>query len=128
MNVCCFFLVRRLGLFALHLSHEALGGLEAGEVVCLNHNCGVLRDVAGSLFSAVLHHEAAESTQIYILFLEKTVFNALHESLNGGCYVFFRNAGCIGYLIDNVRFSHCSNVNVYRVLINFGVQRYEFLP
>ena len=41
-------------LFAFHLGHEALGGLEAGEIVRLDHDSSVFRDVACGFFSSVL--------------------------------------------------------------------------
>ena len=56
-------------LFSLHLLDEALGGFEAGEIVCGNGNRGVFRNIACRLFCPVLYDEAAEAAQIYVFSL-----------------------------------------------------------
>ena len=56
----------------LHAANKTLGGLETGEVVGGNHDSGVLRNVAGGLLGAVLHNKTAKSSQVNILFVEKT--------------------------------------------------------
>ena len=59
----------------LHFSNKTLGRFEAGEVVSGDHDGRVLANVAGSLFSAMLHNKRTEATQIDIFFFfQHTVF------------------------------------------------------
>ena len=57
-------------LFPYGLS-KSLGGLEGGNLVLRNCDCGVLEDIAGSLGSSFLGDEATETSQIYILVVLK---------------------------------------------------------
>ena len=82
-----------LGFILLHLRCEALCGLESGDVVFGNGDRRVLRDVAGNLLGALLHDEAAETTEIHVIFLGERRLDALHESLDDSLHLHFLDAG-----------------------------------
>ena len=56
-------------LAVLHLLDEALGGFEAGDIVCINLQGGIGLDIAGCLGSSVLDVEASKATKIHIFLL-----------------------------------------------------------
>ncbi len=80
-------------LFTFHLAHETLCRLEAGEVVCCDDDSGVLGDVAGGLLSSVLDDEAAETSEIDVLFFKKTCLDDIHECFHGDSYILFGQPG-----------------------------------
>ena len=56
-------------LLLLHLVNKALRRLESREVMSLNDQRRVLRDVTASLLRTVLHDEAAKAAEIDVLLL-----------------------------------------------------------
>ena len=53
----------------LHLVHEHLSGLESRNLVLGDNDNSVLADVAGGLLSALLHDEAAKTTEEHVVTL-----------------------------------------------------------
>lgn len=96
-----------MGLLAFHLFYESLGGLEARQVVGGNGDRGVLANVAGCLGSAMLDDEAAETAEIYVLFLvEHATLYALHEALHYCGHFFLLQSCLLSNLTDDICFCH----------------------
>lgn len=73
-----------------HRIDETFGWLEAGQVVRVNRDGGVLLNVPGGLCRSVLDDKAAETSQINVfLILEKAVLYRGHEAFYHGCHFLF---------------------------------------
>ena len=75
-----FVLDREGVLCLLYLVHELTTGLESGNVVSGDDQCGVLCDVACGLLSALLQNEATEATKEYGLALNEALLDACHQT------------------------------------------------
>ncbi len=80
--------VGRCLFLSLDVLHEALRGLEGGDVVLGDDDGGVLGYVAGCLLGAGLDDEAAEAAEEHGLAVGQGVLNDFHELLDG-----FQNSG-----------------------------------
>ena len=94
-------------LSVLHFLDEALGWLEARQVVSWDGKSGVLGDVTGSLGCTVLDVEATETTQVNILLLlDEALLHLLHESLHYNANFLLWHASRDSYLVYDVCFGH----------------------
>ena len=95
-----------LGFILLHLRCEALCGLESRNVVFGNGDRRILRDVAGNLLGALLHDEAAETTEIHVILLGERRLDALHESLDDSLHLHLLNAGAFSDFAYDICLCH----------------------
>ena len=94
-------------LSVLHLLDEALGWLEARQVVSRNGKGGVLGDVACSLGCTVLDVEATETTQVNtLLLIDEALLHFLHESLHYSANFLLWHTSRDGNFVYDVCFGH----------------------
>ena len=106
------------GLYKLlNLTCEALSGLESRNIVLGDSDCSVLRDVTSNLSSALLDDEATKTTEIYILTLDHSALNALHECLNDSLYLDLLNASRLRNLVYDIGLCHSCNEIYFSLFI-----------
>ena len=84
------------------------GGLEGRDIVGRNDDCGVLGDVACSLFSPLLDDEGAEATEINVFAMSEAVLDYSHELLYDFYCGRFVDAGLLGNFVCDFCFCHIS--------------------
>jgi hypothetical protein len=90
----------------LDLIDEDLGGLEAGDIVLIDHDGGVARDIPGDFLLSFLVDETPESADIDILAAGHRRFYNAEECLNRSRNVGLVNSSFFSDLSDNVCLSH----------------------
>lgn len=90
----------------LDLIDEDLGRLEAGDVMLIDDDRRVARDVTGDLFLTLLVDETSETPHINVMSVAHVRFHDGEESLNGVRYITFVNSGLVSDLVDDVGFGH----------------------
>lgn len=106
--VLLFGLIRQqFHLFAiLDLVHENFSGLESRDIMLINNNSGVARDVSGYLFLSFLINEASETADIDVLATCHVVFNHTQEGFYGSIHICFVHTGFFCDFVNNICFSH----------------------
>ena len=90
----------------LDLVDENLGGLEAGDIVLIDHDCGVARDISGDFLLPLLIDKATESPDVDILAARHRRFDNAEERLYGGGHIGLVNSCLFSDLGDNVCLGH----------------------
>lgn len=94
------------GDLGLHILHEALGGLEGGNVVGGNLNGLVLENVPARLLRTALDDETAETAEIDVVSTFQRIPHGFHKRLNCRLYVLALNTCLVGDAAHEVRLCH----------------------
>ena len=92
----------------LDLVYKDLGRLEAWDIVLINNDGCIARDVARNFFLALLVHKTPEATHINIMSTRHGILNDGKEGLNGCGNVGLVDSCLVRNLVDNVCFRHDS--------------------
>ena len=90
----------------LDLIDEDLGRLEAGDIVLIDHDGGVTRDIPGDFLLSFLVDEASKSADIDILAAGHRRFYNAEECLNRSRNIGLVNSSFFSDLSDNVCLGH----------------------
>jgi hypothetical protein len=92
-----------LNLFAaFNFVHKNLSGFEAGNVVLVNNNGRVARNIARYLFLTFFIDKTSKSTNVNIVPVTHVAFHNSKKCLNRGGYIALVNSGLVCYLVDDV--------------------------
>ena len=94
-------------LVLYHLGDEALAGFEGRQVVGLNNQRCVLRDVACCFLGTVLDDEASESAQVDVFLVDSQAgADFVHQGLDGSGHFRLSDACPLCDRVDNFCLSH----------------------
>ena len=100
-------LFKYLNVKLLHLCNEALGRFESGDVVSVDNQCCVLRNVTCGFLCTVLYSERAKATQINIfLAYGHAVTNLFHKCFYCSGNILLGKAGILSDFVDDFCFCH----------------------
>ena len=90
----------------LNLVNKDLGRLETGDIVLINHNGCVSRDIAGDLLLSLFVNKASKSTDVDILPAGHRGFYDTEEGFHRSGNIGLVNSGFFSDLVDNVCLGH----------------------
>jgi hypothetical protein len=90
----------------LDLVNENLGGFKAGNVMLIDHDGGIARNVAGNFFLSFLINETAKPANVNVVAASHVRFNDVKKCFNGSRNICFIDSCFFCDLIDYVCFGH----------------------
>lgn len=90
----------------LNLIDEYLGRLKAWDIMFVNNNSGVARNIAGNFFLSLLINKTSKTTNVNIMTAGHIGFNNVEKSLYGCGDICLVDPGFFCDLIDYVCFGH----------------------
>lgn len=93
-------------LAVLNFIDEDLRGLKAGDVMLIDHDGGIPRNVPGNFFLTLLVDETSEAAHVDIMTVRHVGFHNVEECLHARSHIGFIDAGFLCDLIDNISLRH----------------------
>lgn len=90
----------------LDFVHKNLGRLEAWDIVLVNNDGSIARDVTRNFFLPLLVDKTSKPTDVDVLSASHRGLNNIEERFYGMRYIGFIYSGFLCYLSDYVSFGH----------------------
>lgn len=79
---------------------------KTGDIMLINNQCCVARNVARNLLLTLLINETAKATDVNVISVGHGILHNAEKGFHRGCYISFIDSGLFSYFVDYVCFGH----------------------